>query len=168
MKQLQEYRTAGINYLLTRVRYFTEEVDNILDNTLRKVSNLPNRPIGDDFYNGILGHKPVVDQRKLCLQILFKRLSKYDKVTSHDYCIDDAVRKLNKLPIRPKKANPYSRLFKLPTIKKVDESKPQSDLTNFRINKEGLDLIKHFEGYYECVYKDPGSYDGKPYTGRVV
>lgn len=164
MKNLKSYRHSALEYLYSRVKYLTDSVDKCLDTALRDISKLPLRPEGADEYNGILGMKPVVEQRKLCIRLLAQRLKKVESIHAADLLIDKAVRLLNNLPNRPKGNDPYSALFKL----KEDEPQVTHGLhpvTNFSTSQAGIDLIHSFESYRRCTYKDPGSNNGLPITG---
>jgi lysozyme len=165
MDRLQEYRKVALEYLITRAPYLTLEVDDLLDYSLRSISKLPSRPSTADFYNGTLGMKPVVEQRKLCCKLLYKRLnsSSPEKVHYVDTVIDKAIRILNDLPIAPQGAEPYNRLFTLETKEELKEE--YNSVTSYIISKKGVELIHSFESYRECTYKDPGSYNGLPITG---
>ena len=139
MDRLQEYRAAAFKYLSSRLNYFTDEVDESLDTALRNISNLPYKPVGHDNYNGILGMKPVMDQRKLCLQLLLRRLAKFEELQQADYIVDTAIRLLNSLDSRPADRNPYQSLFKLPVEKEPDEQ--YRPAIAYNVCKEGIDLI---------------------------
>ena len=163
MKNLKSYRKVALQYLYSRASYLTEPVDQCLDSALREISGLPLRPEDADEYNGILGMKPVVEQRKLCIKLLKQRVTA-DNVTHADLLLDTAVRKLNNLPVRPKGNDPYSALFKL----KSEPAPVKSGLHNvsvFSTSESGIDLIHSFESYRRCTYKDPGSSSGLPITG---
>ena len=169
MKNLSRYREACLKYLYSRVLYFTEPVDELMDRALRVISELPMKPEGDDEYNGTLGMVPVVDQRKLCVRLLQQRL-KLNSVHQTDLLLDEAVRKLNNLPERPKGDNPYEALFTLTDVKEdpLEEPKEVTGMqpaSNFKTSKVGINLIHSFESYRECTYKDPGSNNGLPITG---
>lgn len=161
MKRLDEYRVAALTYLKSRVQYFDDNIDAFLDTALRSISNLADKPKGDDNYNGLLGMKPVMDQRLLCLKLLSERLSVTSFITETDFLIDTSIRLLNKLPARPNGKDPYSSLFKLPE-QKEEENK---DVTDYKVSQEGINLIHSFESYRRCTYKDPGSSNGLPITG---
>lgn len=167
MKRLDEYRVAAFTYLNSRKQYFDDNVDVFLDAALRSISNLPDKPKGHDNYNGLLGMKPVMEQRTLCLQLLLKRISKHeDKLTGADYLVDTAIRLLNNLPARPEGRNPYEALFNLPEEKEV--AKEYGALSQYKVSEEGIKLIHEFESFRRCTYKDPGSANGLPITGCVV
>ena len=163
MKRLQEYRAAAFEYLGSRIDYFTDPVDAFLDGALRDVSKLPLKPDNHDSYNGILGMKPVMQQRKLCLQLLLQRLSKFQDVQQSDLIVDTCIRVLNTLPARADGINPYERLFNLPAEKEVNDT--YKSATDFKVSNTGIELIHSFESYRECTYKDPGAKDGLPITG---
>ena len=170
------YRQTALKYLNSKVEYFNIEVDYQLDFALRSVSNLPIKPEEADNYSGILGVKSIVEQRYLCLKLLKQRLI-HSNEQAADLSIDKAIRLLNNLPTRVKGVKPYVRLF---TLESEDTIKPEKEY-KYNINPEnlnkllpakqlsiniaGIELIKNFEGYRECTYKDPGSADGRPYTG---
>jgi len=162
MERLQEYREAAFSYLNSRLDYFTDQVDAFLDTALRNVSQLPLKPEGHDNYNGILGMKPVMEQRKLCLQLLLNRVSKVEELLQADYLVDTAIRLLNSLQARPENRNPYEGLFILPEEKEPDELYKLAD--QFTISQSGIDLIHSFESCVLTGYKDPGSRSGKPFT----
>jgi len=162
MKRLQEYRTAAFQYLNSRVDYFTDQVDAFFDAALRVVSKLPNKPVEHDNYNGILGMKPVMEQRKLCLQLLLQRLSKFETVQEADDLVDAAIRLLNSLAAAPKGRKPYEALFKLPAEKEPNEDYKLA--SEYTISDEGIKLIHSFESLRLVGYKDPGSRSGKPFT----
>lgn len=166
MQRLQEYRDAAFTYLSTRIKYFNSNVDAFLDAALRSISKLPEKPVDHDNYNGLLGMRPVLEQRKICLKILLKRIIKKEDKTTADYLVDTSIRLLNTLPARPEGQDPYVGLFKLPAEKEV--SKGYNDLASYKVSEEGIDLIHSFESYRRCTYKDPGSKTGLPITGCVV
>lgn len=162
MKHLNIYRDVCITYLLSREEYFNEDTDYYIDLALRQVSGLPMKPEGHDEYNGLVGMKPVDEQRVQCLRLIKQRLVQKDVQTA-DLSLDKAVRKLNNLPSRPAGNEPYSGLFNInKEVKPVNEFAPASQ---FKTSKVGLDLIHSFESYRECTYKDPGSRNGLPITG---
>ena len=166
MNNIEEYRSMALEYLGTRVRYFNEETDDCLDTALRQVSNLPMRPEGHDQYNGILGHKPVVEQRLLCIKLLRQRL-RNKTLRQADLSVDKAVRVLNNLPSRPNGNDPYSGLFKLdnPPKQTAPSSQGKVKATTLKVSNKGIDLIHSFESYRATTYKDPGSASGLPITG---
>ena len=163
MKNINIYRATCIKYLESRQEYFFEEVDYYIDLALRQVSKLPLKPDEDDEYNGLVGMKPIMEQRILCLGFIKKRL-KGDSVQLADLSLDSAVRRLNKLPKRPKGNNPYEALFRLEPSDAIVET-PKKETGVLRTSSKGIDLIHSFESYRECTYKDPGSASGLPITG---
>lgn len=165
MVDIIRYREAAITYLKSRVASLYFEVDDLLDKALRLISNLPLRPSLDDTYNNIIGVKPVVEQRLLCLKLLLERLNKvsFDSNTLSDYLIDDSVRLLNSLPKRPVNNLPYVALFNLEE-KKINQNKDYNPASFYKTNEKGIQLMHSFEGLVLHAYKDPGSADGKPYT----
>lgn len=156
MDRIKEYRAAAIGYLYSRAAALTEDVDVLLDTSLRLISGLPAKPKGHDEYNGLLGKKPVVEQRKQCLKLLLQRLNVNATLVNVDSLIDMAVRVLNKLPAKPEDAKPYTRLFTLPNNEHVK---------NAKTSEKGIELIHSFESYRATTYKDPGSASGLPITG---
>jgi len=156
MERIKEYRVSAIGYLYSRVDVFNESVDVLLDTSLRVISGLPDKPESHDEYNGLLGKKPVIEQRKQCLKLLLQRLNNSAAENKVDELIDKAVRVLNSLPSKPKNVNPYERLFSLPENQYVDECKTSN---------KGIELIHSFESYRAKTYKDPGSRNGLPITG---
>jgi len=156
MERIKEYRASAIGYLYSRAEVLNEQVDIILDGALRIISGLPSKPVGHDEYNGILGKKPIVEQRKLCLKLLLKRVNAINTLHKVDMMLDASVRVLNSLPARPKEALPYERLFTLAEDKHTDI---------FKTSKTGIQLIHAYESYRATTYKDPGSRSGLPITG---
>ena len=156
MERIKEYREAAIKYLYSRAASLNEDVDLLLDKSLRIISGLPDKPNSHDEYNGILGKKPILEQRRLCLTLLLQRLNVNNVLTKVDLFIDQAVRVLNSLPSRPSNSLPYMSLFQL---SKDEYIKPS------RTSKLGIDLIHSFESYRATTYKDPGSSSGLPITG---
>lgn len=163
MERLDEYREAAFSYLNTKVQYFNDNVDEYLDTALRNVSQLPLKPKDHDNYNGILGMKPVIEQRKLCLKLLKDRIAKSDELIRADYHIDTAIRLLNSLASRPKNREAYEGLFILEEEKKVNTD--FNNINSYTVSKKGIELIHSFESYRACTYKDPGSRSGLPITG---
>ena len=165
MDNLNKYRHVCIQYLLSRVKYFNEPADNVLDASYRLLKGLPKKPVDDDEYNGLLGHKPVVEQRTELLTLLKGELEQHNKIIAQDLHLDSIVRYINKLSKRTSKV-PYVDLFKIDNIElPVKNTEPSKDLSNFKTNQEGIDLMHQYEGYRECTYKDPGSASGLPITG---
>lgn len=176
MKNIKEYRKVALTYLLNKVNVMAEEMDILLDEALRRISNLPVRPIEGAPYTNVVGKHPVVEQRQITIQLLNQRL-KLDAIHSADLSIDKAIRVGNGLPKRPKGANPYDRLFTLPNKEepKKEVSFPPVSNTNttkgiklpassFKTSEAGIKLIHSFESCVLTGYKDPGSNDGNPIT----
>jgi hypothetical protein len=161
MTDLRSYRNAAFTYLKSRVSNLTQKIDDELDNSLRTISNLPIRPKGADTYNGIVGIKPVVEQRLLCLKLLEERLNKNysNYACSLDYVIDSCVRQLNNLP-NLFEEYPYKNLF---TLNEQPIKKFNSPLI-YKTNKETIKLMHKYEGCVLKAYADPGSTDGLPVT----
>lgn len=170
MKELLKYRKTAITYLKSRISYFTEEVDELLDSALRNISNLEAKPKDHDNYNGILGMKPLRDQQELCINLLYIRVLKSKEVVQSDYLIDEAIRVLNNLPKRPENRKPYEGLFKLPESQtntsnsNNKKSSSQFNINELKVNQKGIDLIHSFESCVLVGYKDPGSNSGLPIT----
>jgi len=156
MERIKEYRASAIGYLYSRAEVLTEEVDILLDTSLRIISGLPTKPKGHDEYNGLLGKKPVVVQRKQCLKLLLQRLNASGALSKVDALVDIAVRKLNGLPDKPADVKPYVRLFTLAKNENIKVGKT---------SEKGITLIHSFESYRATTYKDPGSESGLPITG---
>ena len=180
MNDLQKYRYACIKYLLSRVRYFNEPSDELLDATYRQLKNLPPKPVDDDQYNGLLGHKPILEQRTRILFLLEKELSTKKDIVNQDLALDNIVRYINKLKKRTLKV-PYADLFSIEdvdlnsSIEKSSEEKKEPAENNtynapskYNTSDAGINLMHKYEGYRECTYKDPGSASGLPITGCVV
>lgn len=169
MIDIIKYRETAITYLKSRAAFLFQEIDEKLDTALRNVSNLADRPNNADTYNNIVGIKPVLEQRFICLDLLLQRLNKSnpDTISNNDYLIDDSVRLLNSLPNRPFNNLPYIALFNLETPAK-QTVKDYNLPTFYKIDAKGINLMHEFEGYKECTYKDPGSANGLPITGCVV
>lgn len=169
MVNIMKYRETAITYLKSRAAFLFPEIDEKLDTALRNVSNLADRPNNADTYNNIVGIKPVLEQRFICLTLLLERLNKNNSgtISTNDYLIDDSVRLLNSLPNRPFNNLPYIALFNLePAPKKTIQD--YNPATFYKIDAKGINLMHEFEGYKECTYKDPGSVNGLPITGCVV
>lgn len=165
MNNLNKYRHVCIKYLLSRVKYFNEKADEALDTTYRLLKGLPKKPVDDDQFNGLLGQKPVVEQRTQVLQLLEKDLTKKSDITIHDLHLDSIVRYINKLKKRTSKI-PYVELFTIDNVEVPQQKdEPTKDIKSFRTNQAAIDLMHKFEGYRECTYKDPGSASGLPITG---
>lgn len=162
IENIIRYRKAAFEYLKSRAAYFTPQIDNDLDASLRTISNLPNRPQESDTYNAVLGIKPVLDQRLLGLKLLEERLNKNTKnsVSSIDYLLDKNIRSLNKLPILPTGNNPYEALF----ILEKEPSKKFNLPLVYKTNEAGIKLMHKYEGCVLHAYKDPGSSTGVPIT----
>lgn len=165
MERLQEYRKVALGYLHTRATVLTEDVDELLDFSIRLILDLPSRPEGHDQYNALLGIRPVVEQRQLACRVLFKKLSDLSPSTVHyvDEMIDRSIRTLNSLPSKPSTSNVYTSLFQLDDVE--EEQSQYNNVKSYSISKEGINLIHEFESYRECTYKDPGSNNGLPITG---
>jgi lysozyme len=163
MVNITRYREAAITYLKSKATFLYFEIDDLLDKALRMTSDLPLRPLQDDTYNNIVGIKPVVEQRLVCLKLLLERLNKNngDNSSLSDYLIDDAVRLLNSLPKRPSNNLPYVALFNLEE-KRTSQTKEYNPASFYKTNKAGIDLMHSFEGLVLKAYKDPGSADGNP------
>lgn len=158
-----KYRETAITYLKSRAAFLFPKIDEKLDTALRNVSNLADRPNNADTYNNIVGIKPVIEQRFICLTLLLERLNKNNSgtVSTNDYLIDDSVRLLNSLPNRPFNNLPYIALFNLePTPKKIIQDYNQA--TFYKIDTKGINLMHEFEGLELKAYKDPGSANGLP------
>lgn len=165
MINIIKYREAAFTYLTSRVASLYYEIDELLDRGLRLVSDLPLKPAEDDTYNNIVGIKPVVEQRLLCLKLLQERLNKSHPQTNNfcDDLLDKCIRLLNKLPDKPNGNLPYVALFTLEEEKRA-EKKDYNLPSFYKTNQKGIQLMHSFEGLVLKAYKDPGSADGKPYT----
>jgi lysozyme len=162
LESIKSYRKAAHSYLETRASNFTQQIDNDLDSALRVISNLPERPKQADTYNNILGIKPVLDQRILCLKLLFDRVNKAcpNTLSNLDYLLDKVVRDLNKLSFLPKGGSPYKDLF---LLDKEPSKKFNSPLV-YKTNQEAIKLMHKYESCKLKAYKDPGSSTGLPIT----
>lgn len=161
------YREAAFKYLNSRINYFNSSVDELLDAALRIVSDLPLKPSGDTNYKNVLGVKPILEQRTLCLSLLEKRIFKVeDKVRDQvDELVDKSIRVLNNLPPLPDGNEFYVGLFT------IEEDKKQSNNTKYFnspkvyvTNDAAVELMHKYEGLSLKAYKDPGSKDGLPVT----
>lgn len=170
MQDLNKYRYVCIKYLLSRVKYFNEPADELLDSSYRELKNLPARPVDDDQYNGLLGHRPVIEQRTSILNLLYEGLKSKDTVVKQDLALDSIVRYINKLKKRAGEY-PYIELFKIDNVS-IETKESLNNEYNlpsvYKTGNKGIELMHKYEGYRECTYKDPGSADGLPITGCVV
>lgn len=165
MNNLNKYRHVCIQYLLSRVKYFNEPADELLDASYRRLTGLPKRPVDDDQFNGLLGHKPVIEQRTEILNLMKEGLRNRKEVLEQDLHLDNIVRYINKLKKRTSKV-PYVDLFRIDNVVVEEEKKgPSKDISSFKTNQAAIDLMHKYEGYRECTYKDPGSASGLPITG---
>jgi len=162
MKDLNIYRTLAISYLKKNASNLTQPLDITLDAALRTVSALPPKPPLDATYNNVVGIKPVLEQRLLCLSLLLARLTKhFEELHSIDYSLDSISRVIGNLPPLPLHNSPYLSLFTLPPLLPVSIYNPVS---TYSIQLPGLKLMHFFEGLSLKAYKDPGSFDGLPIT----
>lgn len=169
-KEINLYRKACINYLLKNINRFTITIDLLIDTCLREVSDLPPKPYYASVYTNLVGRQSIDQQRKISLSLIKQRLNlKYGEQMYYivDIKLDEVVRILNKLPKKPLDSDPYIGLFKISNtlINDLQNNKYNMPTYYNHVTDSTLEMMMKYEGYVPCVYKDPGSNDGKPYTG---
>lgn len=91
--------------------------DELIDNLIRSLSNLPSRPTDKAAYVGLFGTADVAGGRKQAAARLLALLNQLQNgstgngSTAVDGLVDDAIRALSKLPARPAGRDPYESLF---------------------------------------------------------
>lgn len=92
--------------------------DGAIDDLIRFIRNLPLRPTGRSPYAGLFPPADLATWRKQASQTLAVAISKITdpKYTVADGKIDDLIRAMSGLPLRPVLRNPYEGLYPAPNI----------------------------------------------------
>ena len=120
ISELNAYRKLALRrfgLLLLRLFAQPNEVDNFVDRAIRQLSDLPPRLFGEPPYVAIV---PICEEglnlrqyRDRSVKQLAELLLKQSELTEIDDSIDQYIRLLSELPIRPAQTDPYVALFVL-------------------------------------------------------
>ena len=133
LSKINAYRQVGIGRLeelLLKLPEQPQDVDYFVDQAIRQLSNLPQRPNEALPYQGLYGPSRSLnlyrDKATMRLQELLLERSAFTEV---DTVIDHHIRVLSDLPDKPAEADPYVRLFML-----RDESEAPDPMTMMDID----------------------------------
>lgn len=116
IKQLREQAIKRLERLLESNK--EESTDNSIDNIVRIIQKLGERPKDKKAYTGIFSKgKTLEEYRSIALSIIKNKLVS-DKFEKGDEEIDRLIRELSGLPNRPIEYEPYVRLFNVEGEKK--------------------------------------------------
>jgi putative chitinase len=92
--------------------------DGAIDDLIRFVNDLPSRPMGRSPYAGLFAAADLATWRKQAAQSLANLIPNIlePNYTEDDNRIDDLIRVLSNLPLRPTNRNPYEGLYQAPNI----------------------------------------------------
>ncbi|MFM7887543.1 MAG: hypothetical protein ACKPCM_12810, partial [Pseudanabaena sp.] len=92
--------------------------DGAIDDLIRFIRQLPPRPTGRAPYSGLFAPADLATWRKQASQTLVAAIAKITdpKYTDADNKIDDLVRAMSRLPLRPVLRKPYEGLYPAPNL----------------------------------------------------
>lgn len=92
--------------------------DGAIDDLIRFINDLPPRPMGRSPYAGLFAAADLATWRKQAAQTLAYLIPNLlePSYTEDDNRIDDLIRVLSKLPLRPIERKPYEGLYQAPTV----------------------------------------------------
>jgi putative chitinase len=115
MTQLNLWRTQAFNrigVLVGEMQPDFSPIDNLIDDLIRAINNLPMRPEDKPPYLGIFSVADALLGRQNALKLLLELRLKLDEdVTDVDGLVDDLIRVMSNLPPRPPEGQPYASLF---------------------------------------------------------
>ena len=115
--KINAYRQIGLDRfekLLLKLAEQRHHADNFVDQAIRQLSDLPERPDKTVPYHGLYGPSPSLNlYREKAVLRLHELLMVQSSFTEIDTRIDHYIRVLSDLPEKPAEADPYIRLFML-------------------------------------------------------
>lgn len=114
LKPYRQQALQRLEQLLLALDETPNEADYFVDSSIRKLSNIANRPENAPPYKGLYGEKPSLDAyRDIACDRLQTLLIALPTLNPIDGDIDKYIRILANLPPRPADVEPYVRLFTL-------------------------------------------------------
>jgi len=92
--------------------------DGAIDDLIRFINDLPSRPMGRSPYAGLFAAADLATWRKQAAQSLANLIANIlePNYTEDDNRIDDLIRVLSNLPLRPANRKPYEGLYQAPSV----------------------------------------------------
>lgn len=120
--------------------------DGAIDDLIRFIRNLPARPTGRSPYSGLFPAADLATWRKQATQTLVAVIANITdpKYTNADGKIDDLIRAMSGLPLRPILRNPYEGLYQAPNLgqyRKLAAQRLQQLITNLKDDLNPKDVL---------------------------
>ncbi len=110
---------ATLKYIVPKIPDVEGSVfDGAIDDLIRFLRNLPARPTGRSPYSGLFSPASLTTWRKLAAQTVVAEIGKIidPKYNDADDRIDDLIRVISGLPLRPVLRKPYEGLYQAPNL----------------------------------------------------
>ena len=110
---------ATLKYIVPQIPDVEGSVfDGAIDDLIRFLRNLPARPTGRSPYSGLFSPASLTTWRKLAAQTVVAEIGKIidPKYNDADDRIDDLIRVISGLPLRPVLRKPYEGLYQAPNL----------------------------------------------------
>jgi putative chitinase len=172
MSQIDIWRgqaTDSLKILIPKIMGGINSTDGLVDNLIRLLSNLPQRPSDRQPYAGLFPPGDVASWRRQASDRLATLVPKIPNIeaNSHDDEIDDLIRLLSNLPQRPRDRQPYAGLFPaadLMTLRKQAGDRLFTLISGLKGNASTNDGL--VDDLVRAISKLPARPSGrKPYEG---
>ncbi len=147
---LQTWRNraaATCQYLVPKIQDVQGSIyDGAIDDLIRFIRSLPPRPTGRAPYSGLFPSADLPTWRKQAAQTLAAAIATIvdPKYTAADGKIDDLIRAMSGLPLRPILRNPYEGLYQAPNIvqaRQLASQRLQQLITNLQDDFNPKDVL---------------------------
>ena len=138
---------ATLKYIVPQIPDVEGSVfDGAIDDLIRFLRNLPARPTGRSPYSGLFAPAALATWRKQAAQTLVAEIGKIidPKYNDADDRIDDLIRVISGLPLRPVLRKPYEGLYQAPNLiehRKLAARRLEQLVTDLRDDFNAKDVL---------------------------